>query len=100
MIPTACSNFAPNCATIILNRSSPRTYPMAIQILEGILECKPFGPNTWALVTTDETYELLEPDPQLQQDGKRAKLTGQVRADVMTIAMIGPVFEVTSFEFL
>ena len=73
---------------------------MATQTLEGKLERKPFGPNTWALVTANDTYELLEPDPQLQQDGKQAKVTGQVRSDVMTIAMIGPVFEVSSFEIL
>jgi len=73
---------------------------MATQTLEGKLERKPFGPNTWALVTADETYELMEPEPELQQEGKRAKVTGQVRSDVMTIAMIGPVFEVSSFEIL
>ena len=73
---------------------------MATQTLEGKLERKPFGPNTWALITADETYELLDPDPQLQQEGKQAKVTGQARSDVMTIAMIGPVFEVTSFEIL
>lgn len=78
--------------------SSPS--PMATQTLEGKLERKPFGPNTWAFVTEDETYELLDPDPKLQQDGKRAQVTGQVRSDVMTIAMIGPVFEVSSFEIL
>lgn len=73
---------------------------MAMQTLEGRLERKPFGPNTWALITADETYELMEPDAQLQQEGKQAKVTGQVRPDVMTIAMIGPVFEVASFEIL
>ena len=73
---------------------------MATQTIEGQLERKPFGPNTWALVTADEIYELMEPDPDLQQEGKRARVTGQVRSDVMTIAMIGPVFEVTRFELL
>lgn len=73
---------------------------MATQILQGKLERKPFGPNTWALVTAAETYELMEPDAQLQQEGRQARVTGQVRSDVMTIAMIGPVFEVNSFEIL
>lgn len=69
--------------------------------LIGTIECQPFGPGTWALVTAGgETYELFEPKAELQVEGLRVKVHGNVRKDVMTLAMIGPVFEVERFERL
>lgn len=73
---------------------------MSIQ-LEGTIERKAMGPGTWALVTTGgETYELHKPPQELHQEGLKVKLEGQVREDVMTFAMIGPVLEVKSFKVL
>jgi hypothetical protein len=47
------------------------------------------------------TYEISKgSDKSLLKQGQKAKVTGQVREDVMTIAMIGPVLEVKSFEVL
>ncbi|MDX2245047.1 MAG: hypothetical protein NW224_30590 [Leptolyngbyaceae cyanobacterium bins.302] len=71
---------------------------MSIQV-EGKIERKGFGPGTWALVTTSgETYELRKAPSDLQKDGLTVKVSGQVRDDVMTFAMIGPVLEVEQFE--
>jgi hypothetical protein len=71
---------------------------MSIQ-LEGKIERKGFGPGTWALVTTDgETYELRKAPTDLQKDGLNVKVSGQIRDDVMTFAMVGPVLEVEQFE--
>jgi hypothetical protein len=65
----------------------------------GKIEVRDFGGRTWALVTDrGETYELLDPPLALQDSQGRVKITGQVREDVMTLAMIGPVLEITSFE--
>ncbi|MBW4646682.1 MAG: hypothetical protein KME23_27465 [Goleter apudmare HA4340-LM2] len=67
----------------------------------GIIERKGFGPGTWALVTTSgETYELKDAAPELRKSGIQAEVTGEVRKDVMTFAMIGPVLEVQSFELI
>jgi hypothetical protein len=67
----------------------------------GTIERQDFGFGTWALVTeSGETYELKDPPPDLCQTQAKVKVQGQVRDDVMTIAMIGPVLEVKSFEFL
>jgi hypothetical protein len=66
----------------------------------GTIEHRDIGTGAWALVTDDGvTYEILRgADKNLLQAGQKAKVTGKVREDVMTVAMIGQVLEVKSFE--
>lgn len=67
----------------------------------GVIEHKGIGPGTWALVTdSGETYELKDAPGELKKPELKVKVQGQVRDDVMTFAMIGPVLEVKSFEVL
>ncbi len=68
--------------------------------VEGTIQRSPMGTGTWALITRDgSTYEILKGAPKdLLQEGLQVRAKGQVREDVMTIAMIGPVLEVKSFE--
>ncbi|MBD2433705.1 MAG: hypothetical protein C4323_20960 [Mastigocladus sp. ERB_26_2] len=68
----------------------------------GTVERRDIGTGAWALVTDDgTTYEILRgADKSLLKAGQKAKVTGEVREDVMTIAMIGPVLEVKSFDLL
>jgi hypothetical protein len=70
--------------------------------VEGKIERSAMGMGTWALVTADgSTYEILKGAPKdLLQPGLQVKAKGQVREDVMTVAMIGPVLEVKSFEVI
>lgn len=70
--------------------------------VEGTIQRSPIGMGTWALVTRDgSTYEILNGAPKdLLQAGLQVKVKGQVREDVMTIAMIGLVLEVKSFEVI
>ncbi len=71
---------------------------MSISV-EGTIERKGFGPGTWALVAeSGETYELKDAPSELRKSGLKVKVKGEVRKDVMTFAMIGPVLEVKSFE--
>lgn len=74
---------------------------MSINV-EGKIERRGFGPGTWALVTDQgESYELQQGTPDaLLKSGLKVKVQGQVREDVMTLAMIGPVLEVKNFEVL
>ena len=72
-----------------------------MKTVEGKIEKQGFGTGTWALVATSgETYELHSPPKELQTAGISVKVTGKIRDDVMTIAMIGPVLEVSEFEIL
>ena len=68
----------------------------------GTVERRDRGTGAWALVTDEgTTYEILRgADKSLLKAGQKAKVTGEVREDVMTIAMIGPVLEVKSFDLL
>jgi hypothetical protein len=67
----------------------------------GKIEKKEFGFGTWALVTEEgQTYELMDAPEELCQSQAKVKVEGQIRKDVMTIAMIGPVLQVKSFELV
>ncbi len=69
--------------------------------ITGKVERQDLGMGTWALVSeTGETYELMDPPEQLCQCQEQVRVEGQIRDDVMTIAMIGPVLEVTSFSVI
>ena len=64
----------------------------------GTIERKGFGFGTWALVSDNKTYELHNPPSDLQKAGLKVTVQGQVRDDVMTLAMIGQVLQIDSFE--
>ncbi|GGA26803.1 hypothetical protein [Okeania sp. KiyG1] len=68
--------------------------------VSGTVEKKGFGTGTWGLVTEGETYELKDAPTELCKSDLKVRVTGVVRDDVMTLAMIGPVLEVESFEIL
>lgn len=65
----------------------------------GKIEKKDIGIGTWALVTDEGiTYELRNPPSDLKQPQQRVKVTGTIRNDVMSLAMIGEILEINSFE--
>ncbi len=71
---------------------------MAVK-LTGQVKWQDIGMGTWSFVSdSGETYELLDPPSDLTQSQGKIKVEGNIREDIMTVAMIGPVFEVISFE--
>lgn len=68
----------------------------------GTVQRSDMGTGAWALVTDDGvTYEIYKgATKELLKSGQKVKVQGQVREDVMTFAMIGPVLEVKSFELV
>jgi hypothetical protein len=65
----------------------------------GTIEHQDIGVGAWTLITDQgETYELKDAPPALCQANTRVEVTGIIRDDVMTLAMVGPVLEVQSFE--
>jgi hypothetical protein len=70
--------------------------------VEGRIQRSSMGMGTWTLVATDgTTYELLKGAPkELLQPDLTVCVKGKIREDVMTLAMVGPVLEVQSFELL
>ena len=69
--------------------------------ITGTIDKQGFGFGTWALIAEDgKTYELKDPEPELQQSGIQVKIEGKICEDIMTMAMIGPVLEIESFSIL
>ncbi|BAZ31649.1 hypothetical protein NIES4074_41220 [Cylindrospermum sp. NIES-4074] len=70
--------------------------------ITGTIQRRDIGMGAWALVADEGvTYEILKgADKNLLKSGQKAKVTGKVREDIMTTAMIGPVLEVKSFELI
>jgi len=67
----------------------------------GKIEKKGFGFGVWALVSEDgKTYELQSPPPELCQPQAEVKIKGTIQEGVMTLAMIGPVLAIVSYEIL
>jgi hypothetical protein len=73
---------------------------MSIHV-EGTVERKMLGMGAWALVSSDgKTYELHKAPKDLHKSGLKVKVEGEIRNDVMSTAMIGPILEVKNFEVL
>jgi hypothetical protein len=67
--------------------------------VKGVIERKGLGSGTWALVSeSGENYELKNTPAELKKAGQKVTVKGEVKKDVMTLAMIGPVLEVHSFD--
>ncbi|ATB34232.1 DUF5818 domain-containing protein [Melittangium boletus] len=57
--------------------------------------------GVWVLEADDgRTYQLEGGDRKIKKDGQRVEVEGEVARDVMTIAMVGPVFNVASYRFI
>jgi hypothetical protein len=74
----------------------------ALISLTGKIEYVPMGTGAWALAAEDGvTYELYNGEPiALQQEGATVTIEAIIRDDVMSMAAIGPIVEVMSFELL
>ena len=69
--------------------------------LTGQIEWQELGMGVWVLVADEgTTYELKDPPSDLCQPQAKVRIVGQIRDDVMTLAMVGSVLEVLSFEEL
>ncbi len=74
---------------------------MSIKI-EGKIKSALFGMGAWSLEAKNgEVYEIHQPAPsELLHDGLQVEVTGTIRDDVMSIAMIGPVLAVEHFSIV
>lgn len=67
----------------------------------GRIAKKSFGFGVWALVTLEgKTYELKDIPEILRREIDQVTIKGNIREDIMTIAMIGPILEIKSFNIL
>ena len=65
--------------------------------ITGKIERRTVGIGAWALVTSDQqVYELRQLPKEFQQADLLVAVTGKILEDAMSLAMIGPIFEVAS----
>lgn len=69
--------------------------------ITGTIEKKDIGIGTWTLVSDEgSVYELANLPSKLKQNGLNVSISGKIQEDTMTIAMVGPVLAVESYELL
>lgn len=69
--------------------------------LSGRVVYRDLEGGVWVLEADDgQTYQLAGGDRKIKKDGQRVQVEGEVARDTMTLAMVGPVFTVTSYRFL
>ena len=67
--------------------------------VKGKIQYRAIASGTWVLVSdTGETYELYKPSDSLCKEGLRVQIKGNIRTDIMTIAMIGQILDVVQFD--
>lgn len=69
--------------------------------LTGTIQRVTLGMGAWTLVTDQgDTYELHRPPADLCKAGLAVAVQGQIRSDVATLAMVGPVLEIKTFSIV
>lgn len=69
--------------------------------LSGKVVFRDIETGIWVLEGDDgKTYQLAGGDRKIKKDGGRIEAEGDILKGVMTIGMVGPVFEVKSYKFV
>jgi len=69
--------------------------------LTGKVVYRDIETGVWVLEADDgRTYQLEGGDRKLKKDGHRVEVHGEVDAERMTVAMVGPVLNVDSYRFI
>ncbi|MFY0577644.1 DUF5818 domain-containing protein [Cystobacter fuscus] len=69
--------------------------------LTGRVVFRDIETGVWVLEGDDgRTYQLAGGDRKIKKDGQRIEVQGDVDRDAVTVAMVGPVFTVSSYRFL
>lgn len=73
---------------------------MSLQIT-GTIQRVDIGMGVWTLTAEDgQTYELHNAPHGLLRAGLKVAVDGQVRPDIATTAMVGPVLQVSQCQVL
>lgn len=69
--------------------------------IEGVVKRSPLGPGAWTIAGMGRTVQIFRNQPQdILKENLKVRVTGKMRPDIMTAAMVGPVFEVIDFQIL
>jgi hypothetical protein len=66
--------------------------------LSGTVHYQDLEGGVWVLKADDgKTYQLAGGDRKIKKDGQRIRAEGDIQRGMLTVAMVGPVFHVTSY---
>lgn len=69
--------------------------------IEGVVTRSRLGVGAWTIVGMGRTVQIFRNKPEeILKDGLKVRVTGKMRPDIMTAAMVGPVFEIASAQIL
>ncbi|WP_338865880.1 DUF5818 domain-containing protein [Myxococcus stipitatus] len=69
--------------------------------LSGRVVFRDIETGVWVLEGDDgKTYQLAGGDRKIKKDGQRIEAEGRLDSDMLTSAMVGPVFHVSSYRFV
>lgn len=69
--------------------------------IKGKISYRAIATGTWIIVTEKgDIYELYNSPQEILKDGLAVLLEGKIREDIMTVAMVGKVFEVISYSYI
>ena len=72
-----------------------------VMTIEGVVTRSHLGVGTWTIVGMGRTVQIFRNKPEdILQEGLKVRVTGKIRTDIMTAAMVGPVFEIDRFQIL
>ncbi|MFB1484752.1 DUF5818 domain-containing protein [Corallococcus sp. RDP092CA] len=67
--------------------------------LSGTVRYQDLEGGVWVLKADDgRTYQLAGGDRKIKKDGQRITAEGSIQRDAVTAAMVGPVFNITSYK--
>lgn len=83
------------------NPSASNPESSAVVTMEGVVTRSRLGVGTWTIVGMGRTVQIFRNKPEeVLQEGLKVRVTGKIRTDIMTAAMVGPVFEIEHFQIL
>ena len=69
--------------------------------IEGVVTRSRIGVGAWTIVGMGRTVQIFRNKPEdILQEGLKVRATGKIRTDILTAAMVGPVFEIDSVQRL
>jgi hypothetical protein len=66
--------------------------------IEGTVIHKELEGGLWVIDTGEEIFQLMAGPEEIYEDGKEVRLRGQIREDLVSFGMMGPIFQVIEVE--
>ncbi|MFP4497922.1 MAG: hypothetical protein ACLFQV_06875 [Vulcanimicrobiota bacterium] len=69
-----------------------------MKTIKGTIKKLDLEGGIWILDTGKNRYSLMEGPMELYQDGMVVSVTGELKKDILSLGMVGPVLKVRDFK--